>query len=115
MTDGALTFPPLWPGSTRTTLPLRIPLAVGGNRPGPPLAVARPPAVDRPPGEARPPGVARPPAVDRSLGPGERIGFSAFVLTCGTGESAGWVAACPAGGAAPQADRRTAKAGSAHA
>src|SRR5271166_4321896 len=40
MIDGAAKLPPLWPGSTRTTLPSRMPLAVGGNRPGPPLAAA---------------------------------------------------------------------------
>src|ERR1700722_9269472 len=36
MIDGAPAFPPLCPGSTRTTWPSRTPLAVGGNRPGPP-------------------------------------------------------------------------------
>ena len=39
MIDGAATFPPLWPGSTVTTLPSRIPVAVGENRPGPPGTV----------------------------------------------------------------------------
>src|SRR5438093_13105859 len=38
MTEAAAMFPPLWPGSTRTTLPRRMPAAVGGNRAGPPLA-----------------------------------------------------------------------------
>src|SRR6476660_3699942 len=37
MTEAAAKFPPLWPGSTATTLPLRIPVRFGRNSSGPPL------------------------------------------------------------------------------
>ena len=40
MTEAAAKFPPLWPGSTATTLPLRIPVRFGRNSSGPPLVAS---------------------------------------------------------------------------
>src|SRR5258708_26448935 len=40
MTEAAVRFPPLWPGSTATTFPRRIPVPVGRNSSGPPLAAS---------------------------------------------------------------------------
>src|SRR5512146_1908888 len=48
----AAAFPPLWPGSTTTTLPSRGPWTVGGSRAGPPRAAGRM-AVARTAGPAR--------------------------------------------------------------
>src|SRR5437867_11327187 len=40
MTEATVKFPPLWPGSTATTLPRRTPVPVGRNSAGPPLATS---------------------------------------------------------------------------
>src|SRR5271166_4910590 len=109
MIDGAAKLPPLWPGSTRTTLPSRMPLAVGGNRPGPPLAAA---------------GSVGGPSDGGWLASGAACVLAvaaACVLACGAaacvlawGAASGWPTAWPADPMV-QADRTIARTGTARA